>query len=64
MVGAIAAIWILIMFTGFFCGHFRKLQVFYQAVHSSDADSNAIVTLQYIGDFIGTKPLIIISVNL
>ena len=64
VIGAIATIWILIMFAGLFCGHFRKLQSFHQAVHSSDADGNAIVTLKYIGDFIGAKPFVITSVNL
>ena len=42
----------------------RKLQSFHQAVHSSDADDNAIVTLKYIGDFIDAKPFVITSVNL
>ena len=64
MIYAVAGILMFVDFVRLFGGHFRKLQVFHQAVHSSDADGNAIVTLKYIGDFIGTKPLVVVSINL
>ena len=47
-----------------FCRHTRELERSHQAVHSFDADIDAIITLQNIGDFICTKTFVIIGINL
>ena len=44
-------------------GHFGELHAVYQAVHSADADVNAIITLENELHLIGTKAFIIISVD-
>ena len=40
------------------------MQIFHQAVHSTDTDVNAIITLKNVSDFISTKPFVIISEDL
>ena len=47
----------------FICGHLRELQFFHQAVHSANADVNAIITLQKVSNLIGTKTLVVIRIN-
>ena len=47
----------------FYCGHRWKLHGTHQAVHSTDADTNAIVTTKEICDFISTDAFIVVSVN-
>ena len=44
--------------------HFRKIHAFYQAVHSANADVNAIITLEDELYFICTKALVIISIDM
>ena len=34
-----------------------------EAVHSSDADVNAIITLKNMGDFICSKPFVIVGID-
>ena len=44
--------------------HFWQLQLFYQAVHSSDTDVYAIITLKNIGNFVSAKPFVVISIDM
>ena len=44
-------------------GHSRQLHGFYQAVHSADADFNAIITFQYIGNLVSTESFLVVSVD-
>ena len=44
--------------------HFWQLQLFHQAVHSSDTDVYAIITLKYICDFVSAEPLVVISIDM
>ena len=64
MVGAFAIVFVAIIAVRFVCGHAWQLKSFHQAIHSTDTDVNAIVTLKNIGDFISTKPFVIIGINL
>lgn len=43
--------------------HLWQLKRFHQAVHSSDADVNAIITLKNMGDFICSKPFVIVGID-
>ena len=44
--------------------HFWQLQLFHQAVHSSDTDVYAIITLKDICDFVSAEPLVVISIDM
>ena len=44
--------------------HFWQLQLFHQAVHSSDTDVYAIITLKNIGNFVSAKPFVVISIDM
>lgn len=44
--------------------HFRQMHRAHQAVHSSDADADAIVALEDMMDFVGAKALVVISINI
>lgn len=43
--------------------HLWQLKRFHQAVHSSDADVNAIITPKNMGDFICSKPFVIVGID-
>ena len=45
-------------------GHFGELQSLHQAVHSSDTDVDAIITLKNEGNFVCTKPFVVIGINM
>ena len=46
------------------CGHFRKLHAVHQAVHSPDADVNAIITLEDELHLVSAETFVIISMNM
>lgn len=50
------------MIMRFYSRHLRQNHAAHQPVHSSDADADAIVTLQYIFDLICAKAFIVISI--
>lgn len=45
-------------------GHFRKLQLFHQSVHSADTDVYAIITLKNIGDLVSSESLVVICMDM
>ena len=64
MVGTFAVFFMLAVAERFVRRHTRQLECSYQSVHSSDTDVNAIITLKNIGNLVGTKSFVIISINL
>ena len=53
------------MFAFRFIGrHFRKVHAFHQAVHSADADVNAIIALENELYFVGSEAFVIIGVDM
>ena len=64
MISAFAVVFVPIIAIRLVCGHAWQLKSFHQAVHSTNTDVNAIVTLKNIGDFISTEPFIVIGINL
>ena len=48
----------------FVCGHGGQLHGVHQAVHSSDADVDAIVALEDIGDLVGSDTFVTVGVDL
>ena len=43
--------------------HLRKVQGLHQAVHSSDTDMDAIITLKNISDFVCAKPFSMLTMD-
>ena len=64
MIRAFALLTGRVLSPGLAGGHRRKVHAFHQAVHSSDTDMDAIITSEDVSDFIGAKPLIIISIDM
>ena len=62
MVCAVTFVIGFIMIMRFYSRHLRQNHAAHQPVHSSDADADAIVTLQYIFDLICAKAFIVISI--
>ena len=64
MIGTFAIFFVTILTKRFIRRHTWQLKSFHQTVHSTDTDENAIITLKNIGDFVSTKTLVVISINL
>ena len=64
MIVIFAIFFITILTERFIRGHTWQLKGFHQTVHSADTDVNAIITLKNTGNFISTKTLVVISMNL
>lgn len=64
MIGTFAIFFVTIIMERLIRRYMWQLKSFYQTVHSTDTDENAIITLKNIGDFVSTKTLVIISINL
>ena len=64
MISAFTVVFVAIIAIRFVCGYAWQFKSFHQAVNSTNADGNAIVTLKNISDFISTKPFVVISINL
>lgn len=43
--------------------YFGKLHGFHQAVHSADADMNAIITSKNMCDFVSTDPFVVVRID-
>lgn len=64
MIVTFAIFFVKIIMERFIRGHTWQLKSFHQTVHSTDTDVNAIITLKNTGNFVSTKPLVVISINL
>ena len=63
----VIAAWTLILMSHssrFISCHFGQIYGLHQSVHSSDTDVYAIITTEYVSDFISTKTFIIVRINL
>ncbi len=64
MIGTFAIFFVTIITERFIRRHTWQLKSFHQTVHSADTDVDAIITLKDIGNFVSTKTLVVISINL
>ena len=64
MIGTFATFFATIIMERFIRRYTWQLKSFHQTVHSTDNDENAIITLKNIGNFVSTKTLVVISINL
>ena len=64
MIGTFAIFFVKIITERLIRGHARQLKSFHQTVHPTDTDVNAIITLKNTGNFVSTKMLVVISINL
>ena len=63
MIDALAVFIVFVRMKRLLGRHLWQLKRFHQAVHSSDADVNAIITPKNMGDFICSKPFVIVGID-
>ena len=63
MIDALAVFIVFVRMKRLLGRHLWQLKRFYQAVHSSDADVDAIITPKNMGDFICSKPFVIVGID-
>ena len=64
MIGTFTIFFMTIITERFIRRHTWQPKSFHQTVHSTDTDENVIITLKNIGNFVSTKTLVVISINL